>query len=152
MRKLLIAAAAAGLLAVAAPALAEVGGTSETGNQVNCGNNSKGTDVGPTGITIGGVSQAPPSGGTSGALVVCNDGGSAGLPQVIQGRIILSGDAGTQKGYVAADGDATNPPEAQGWARVDVSSAGPKVRCDDTEAAGSNSETPTAADGQDDCG
>lgn len=142
MRKILVAAMTAGLLALAAPAFADVGGTSEgTNNQVDCGNGSEGTDVGNTGLTIGGVKLAPQTPGTAGALVVCNDG----FQVPIQGRVILSGDAGTKSGYVAADGDVSNADQAEGWARVDLSPGAPVIRCGGPTdpGSGTNAENPS---------
>lgn len=95
-------------------------------NQVACGS---GTDV--AGVSV----YAGPNG-----VEACND--DADLPA--QGRIIATTDDG---GYVAADGDADNPTEAQGWIRVDQSG----VRCGDT-AGNLDSTHPGPEDGQDDCG
>lgn len=143
MRKLLIAAVAAGLLAVVAPAFADVAGTGEgTDNNVNCDNSATAQrqNVPQTGIWVAanGSQTAPQNGG---ALVLCNEGGGP-APSPIQGRIIASGN--TSGGYVAADGDRDNAAQAQGWARADVSAAGPKVRCGGPADAGSgtNAETP----------
>lgn len=145
MRKILVAAMTAGLLAVAAPAFAGPGGTSEnSSNQVNC---NSGTATGQqqrvpgSGIWVkaDGSQSSPQSGG---ALVVCNDAPTNnGVPVPIQGRVIASG--GTSGGYVAADGDADNPTEAEGWARIDLGTS-PAVRCGGAEGGGTNAETPTA--------
>ena len=117
MRKLIIAGLTAGVMTLAAPAFAGTGpgGTSEgqnpdgsETNQLDCG--TQGRDV--NGISVIGLDGAPS--GASGSLVVCND--DADYP--IQGRVIASGDAATQEGYVTADGDADNAEQGQGYARV----------------------------------
>jgi hypothetical protein len=96
-------------------------------NQVTCG---AGTST-PVGVVYAGQNGAE----------VCNDGRGA-VP--VQGRIIVTSDQG---GYVAADGDADNAPEAQGWIRVD----GNGVRCGD-EAGRRDATHPTSADTMEDCG
>lgn len=145
MRKLLVAAMTAGLLAVGGSAMADVAGTGEgtSDNQANCdkSNNSSITraNVPGSGIWVSGQgSQTAPQNG--GALVVCNESATNnGAPAPIQGRVILSG--GTGGGYVAADGDANNAPEAQGWARADIGSS-PQIRCGGPGGGGFNAENP----------
>lgn len=154
MRKILVAAMTAGLLAVAAPAFAGPGGTSETSNNVDC-NSSAATQrqqVPGSGIFISadGNQAAPQNGGS---LVVCNESATNnGAPAPIQGRIIASG--GTGGGYIAADGDANNPPEAQGWARLNISSnpsaAGP--RCGGPADPGTSTDSTTNNGSQAACG
>ena len=137
MRKLIIAAMTAGLFAVASPAFAGPGGTSETtGNNLSCG---VGTVAPPAGTNLQVNSEGGPEGG---ALVICNDG----APVPIQGRVIASGST-SGGGYVAADGDKDNPEQARGWARVDVSASGPVVRCGDKD-----STAPAAGDNSSKCG
>ena len=90
-------------------------------NDVECG---AGTEA-PTPV---GTATISPNGdpASGGELEACTDDGS-----VLQGRVIASG--GTDGGYVAADGDQDNSQEqAQGWARVDVSPSGPAVSCGST--------------------
>jgi hypothetical protein len=73
-------------------------------NQVDCG--------APTAdLTVGQVNAGgdPASGGY---VEVCNDGTDG----PVQGSIYAEGSA--SGGSVAADGDADNPAEAQGWARA----------------------------------
>ncbi len=134
MRKALAAGFVAGLMAIAAPALAGPGpgGTSEgtsgaSFNQVNCG--SAGTKIpGTQGAYLPG---APTGANTSGDLTFCNSGSD--LP--IQGRIILAGSGGANgvDGYAAADGDNSNPSGATGYSRlgghVDPSGGGVTIRC-----------------------
>ena len=157
MRKLLVAAMTAGLLAVGGSAMADVAGTGEgtstnpNNNQVDCDRSSTAqrAKVPGSGITVAanGNQSAPQNGG---AIVVCNDAATNnGAPAPIQGRIILSG--GTGGGYVAADGDANNPPEAQGWARADIGSS-PQIRCGGAEGGGYNAENPGAGASQANCG
>ena len=127
MRRLIIAGLAAGFMMLAtAPAFAGSGpgGTSEgqnsdgsENNQVDCG--TQGRDV--NGVSVIGLDGAPS--GASGSLVVCNDDGD----YPIQGRIIATGDASSQDGYVAADGDADNASQGQGYTRV----SGDGVECGD---------------------
>lgn len=108
-------------------------------NNVKC--NSGGTDVG--GLAKIYTTQ---SGTTSGGVGVCNDGGS--VP--VQGRVAAQGSE--NGGAVYADGDKDNANEqAQGFARMDVDSSGPKVRCGDAGGRKDASHT-QATDGQDDCG
>lgn len=142
VRNLLLSLATIGLMGLAGTALADgPSGSHEednvcdpvTGvcsdvwdNQVTCG---AGTQAG--GATV----YAGPNG-----VEVCND--DADLP--IQGRAIATTDDG---GYIAADGDADNAPEAQGWIRVDQNG----VRCGDP-TGNLDSTHPGTADGQDDCG
>jgi hypothetical protein len=80
-------------------------------NQVNC-NEGGSTDVGGLGFV---------SASSSGAEV-CADQGSA-IP--LDGRIVVS----AEDGYVAIDGDNSNPGASNGYARVDESG----VHCGDTE-------------------
>jgi hypothetical protein len=135
LRKLIIASIAAGALAIgAAPAFAGAGpnGTSETGNNVDCG--TQGQNVG--GFQVSGLPSGPPSPGP-GAIVVCNSGGAPGL----QGRIILAGTSGPPPdGYIAADGDASNDARAQGYIRVGNSG----VKCGNTAADPGTDDTDSA--------
>lgn len=156
MRKVIIAALAVGMMAVAAPAFAGEGpaGTSEghqepntppdTGthlvedNQTKCGTaDDKTVDTGK-GISVNAAGD--PSGG---GVVICNEGGND-VP--IQGRVIAAG--GTSGGWVAADGDADNPEQGQGYARADVSST-PSTRCGDTANGDTDSANPASGDGVD---
>lgn len=156
MRKMLMAAAAAGLLALGAPAFAGEGpaGTSEgqdnigtdenpvyqENNQLDCG----GADDSQLADTGQGVQLRGEGGAEGGAVVVCNDGDVA----PVQGRVIGSG--GTSGGYVAIDGDADNDPEqAQGWARVDVG-AEPGITCGDV--ATYQTDSVNSEGHQDNCG
>ena len=152
MRKMLMAAAAAGLLALGAPAFAGEGpagtsegqdniGTSEEpvyqeNNQVDCGDGALAET--PNGVQVKG--EGGPEGG---AIVVCNDGDGA----PVQGRVIGSG--GPSGGYVAIDGDADNAEQGQGWARVDLGTA-PGITCGSVE----NHETDSvnSPGHQDNCG
>ena len=133
MRKLIVLA---GLLAITiTPAFAdgpsgsheEDGSTPTWDNQVTCGSGTA-TPTGP-------VLYA----GTNG-VEVCNDGG----PVPIQGRAIVTTEQG---GYVAADGDNSNPAQSAGWVRVDSNG----VRCGD-DAGRRDATHPTSADGVEDCG
>jgi hypothetical protein len=153
MRKALGAFLGAGVLVLtaSAPAWADTAGTGEETtdsqgnttytNQVECGD----TNLLPAGPVV--VNGAQNAAGTGGELAVCQE--TADLP--VQGRILAAGDA-QSGGFVAVDGDADNQPEqATGWLRVDVSGAGPTVRCGD--AAGNlAADHPTEVDGQEDCG
>lgn len=122
MRKLIIAAMTAGLLAVAAPAFADVGGTSEnSNNQVDCNDSTPGATGFSQPISGGtyiGADGAPDASALSGALVICNESGA--VP--IQGRVIIKGGGANPTGtYIAADGDADNPQtQADGYAKVKV--------------------------------
>lgn len=133
MRKILLAVGV--IILAAAPAVAHgpSGSHEEDGsppvwdNQVTCGS---GTAT-PVGVVYA----------QSNGVEVCNDGTGA-VP--LQGRIIVTNEQG---GYVAADGDADNPGQGQGWIRVD----GGGVRCGD-DAGPRDATHPTAADGMEDCG
>ena len=133
MRKLLSVGALTVTLAVA-PALADgpSGSHEEDGspavwdNQVTCGSGTN-TPV------------ATVYAGTNG-VEVCNDGG----PLPIQGRFIATTEQG---GYVAADGDSSNPGQAAGWVRVDRSG----VRCGD-DTGRRDATHPTSVDTVQDCG
>jgi hypothetical protein len=167
MRKRTIIAAVAGLMMLGGPALADgVSGSTEHhqdcktnpdgtqtcttvyDNNVKCGTGTKTPGATPAGtVTVSGL----PSGGTpgsSGGLEVCTDDSS-----VLQGRIIASGSATDQSGYVAVDGDKDNKgdPKSQGWARIDGSKSGVAVRCGDANGRKDATE-PTADDTQADCG
>ena len=135
MRKIIVAAATAGLLAVAGPAFAGPQGTADSensSNNVSCGAGSPGSVAGTN------VAVNTAGGPEGGAVVICNDG----APAPIEGRVIASGST-TGGGWVAADGDKDNPgTEADGWARVDFGSGGVKVRCGGAEGGGWNSESP----------
>lgn len=100
--------------------------TTQWDNQVTCGT---GTDVAGANVYAG-----------SNGIEVCND--NADLP--MQGRVIVTSDDG---GYIAADGDADNAPEAQGWLRIDQGG----IRCGDP-TGNLDSTHPGAGDTQDDCG
>ncbi len=107
MRKKLVAALVVGLLSLTGPAALAKGpaGSKESkANEVTCNH-----DNGPSGS--GGNVYQGGNGvylGTNGAEI-CSDDNSG-----IDGRVILSSD-----GYGAADGDASNPSQGQGWGRVD---------------------------------
>jgi hypothetical protein len=157
MRKMLMAAAAAGLLALGAPAFGQnsPAGTSEgqdvtdptsgqtshvEDNQVDCGDGASALVDTTQGIQVRG--EGGPEGG---AVVVCNEGGN---DAPVQGRVIAAG--GTSGGWVAIDGDADNQPEqAQGWARVDVGAA-PGITCGDVASGQTDSADSTGA--QENCG
>lgn len=137
MRKLIIAGLAAGFMTLAiAPAFASPngpGGTSEghadpadpavwvDDNNVNCGTTGTALPDGSVVATDG------TTGGTGGALILCNDSGP------IQGRIILAGDA-TKGGYVAADGDKDNPSGGTGWSKVTIGADNPGPSCGDNDS------------------
>ncbi len=106
-KKLLLAAVVGVLLSFAGPAaLAKgpAGSKEDKKNEVTCNH-----DNGPSGSGVnvyqGGNAVYV---GSNGAEVCSDDNGG------IDGRIILSSD-----GYAAADGDASNPEDGQGWGRVD---------------------------------
>lgn len=154
MRKVLLLAltVVAGMLLLAGPSRADTAGTSEettttdaNGNPVTTYNNEVECGEGVAGDPTGGVAVIAADGGPEGgALVVCSDDN-----QLADGRVIASG--GTSGGYIAADGDKSNPNEqSQGWARVNVSSS-PTVQCGDS-AGRLAADHPEATDGQDDCG
>ena len=108
-------------------------------NDVKCA--SGGTDAQAAKIYTSG-------GGTAGGVGVCNDGTTA----PVQGRVVVEGDAASQKGTIYADGDKDNSNEqAQGFARLDVSGSGPTMRCGDG-AGNKDASHPGSTDGQDDCG
>lgn len=85
-----------------------------------------------------GTSVDNPEGGSlltvyvdEGSIETCSDDG---VP--LDGRIIATMDDG---GYVAADGDASNPEQLQGWVRVDSDgsvSCGPDGDHDSTDGGG----------------
>lgn len=126
MRRLALMPVVVLALTVTAASANGPSGSSESNNQVSCG---AGT------ATAVAVVYA----GTNG-VEVCNDGTT--LP--LQGRVIATTDQG---GYVAADGDAGNPAQAQGWIRIDATG----VRCGDS-AGGLDSTNPGANDTKEDCG
>src|SRR4051812_12183065 len=70
-------------------------------NDVTCGDGEAVATPAGTVVVYGLPNGAPSS---SGALEIC----SADSP-VVQGRVIAEGDAATQSGYIAADGDKDNP-------------------------------------------
>ena len=113
-------------------------------NDVRC---SKGAAADAGGVKV----YRKQSGTTSGGLGVCNDGtGPVGSAVPVQGRAVMQGSQ--NGGSVYIDGDKHNQPEqAKGWARVDGSTSGVKVRCGD-EKGRRDATHPTAIDGQDDCG
>lgn len=90
--------------------------------------------------------------GTSGGIGTCNEGKGALGSKVIQGRAVASGDA-TKGGSIYADGDKNNTQHQKltGWARIDGSTAGLKVRCGD-EKGRRDATHASSADGQEDCG
>ncbi|MGQ0431098.1 MAG: hypothetical protein ACT452_01675 [Microthrixaceae bacterium] len=158
MRKILVAAMTAGLLAVAAPAFAGPGGTSEGTtqngkgtNEVDCTDgNATGQQANVPGSGIWVKADGTP-GGTSGALVLCNDGTTAnGAPTPIQGRIIASGGASQGGGYIAADGDNSNETQAEGWTRVNIG-ASPSVRCGGPADANTSNDSTTNSGSQAAC-
>jgi hypothetical protein len=105
----LLSALAVGSVALAAPR------STESGNQVNCG--------APT-ADAAGLFQVNAAGSTSGGYIeVCNDGGV--VP--VQGSVYAEGtSSGGGKGTLAADGDASNPEQGRGWARL---SSDGKIGC-----------------------
>lgn len=117
MRKIAIAAMVAASLALGGSALADHGpaGSHEGGpedddfNQVTC------TSQAPSEAPFK-IDGDDPSDG-AGALVICFDNEDSEF----NGRVILSGDANNQSGYVAVDGDASNGAPLDGYVRVDSS-------------------------------
>jgi len=152
MRKILVAAMTAALLAVAAPAFAGPGGTSEDStNNVDCNSTpaTQRVQVPGSGIFISadGNQTAPQNGGS---LVVCNESATNnGAPSPIQGRVIASG--GTSGGYVAADGDKDNAEQAKGWARLNIGTS-PGVVCGGPADAGTSTDATTNGGNQAACG
>lgn len=155
MRKILAASMVAALLAVAGPAFADVAGTGEGGtgagdNNVNCDKSSTAQRQNVAGgifIAAEGNQAAPQNGG---AIVLCNEGNTAnGAPTPVQGRVIVKG--GTGGGYVAADGDKDNDPNAQGWARLNIGTT-PGVNCGGPADAGTNNNAETNGGTQAACG
>lgn len=107
MKKILAVFGVAALSALAFGANALAGPqSSETDNQVNCGPATADLTVGQ--VNAGGD---PASGGY---VEVCNDGADG----AIQGSVYAEGSA--SGGSAAADGDADNPAEAQGWVGADT--------------------------------
>ena len=97
MRKLMLVGAALGMSLSAGPVFANgPSGSTESGNEVSC----RGTGA-PAANVYAGLN----------GVEACSDDG---LP--LDGRIIVS----LEGGYAAADGDASNPAELQGWARLDA--------------------------------
>lgn len=143
MRKLLIAATAVGLMAIAAPAFAGVGGTSEdSNNNVSCG-------VGTVANPATSVQVNTSGDQNGGAVVLCNDDTPDG-PSPIQGRVIASGST-SGGGYVTADGDKDNDPAAQGWVRVNVGTS-PSVKCGGPADSGTSTNSETNNGTQAACG
>lgn len=112
MRKLVqvMIVAAAVLIggAGAAQAKGPSGSTESKDNKVTCNRN--------TGQSNGGANVYQAGNGvfvSSAGVEICSDDDSAA-----DGRVIVSAS-----GYASADGDSSNPSQAQGWARLD--SAGP---------------------------
>jgi hypothetical protein len=97
-------------------------------NQVDC-NEGSSTDVGGLGYVHASGSGAE----------VCADDGSA-VP--IDGRIVVSAD----EGYVAIDGDNSNPAPANGYARLDEGG----VHCGNTENQDSGADQ--SGNTAEDCG
>lgn len=143
---MIIAALAAGLMGIAAPALADVGGTSETDNDVSCGASPAAVPGGATQVNVDGDADG-------GALVVCNDDDPDGPVNVIQGRIIVSGtqSGAESSGYIAVDGDKDNPPEALGWVRVNLGAEDPGVKCGGPLAPGTSTDAETDNGTQNTC-
>lgn len=144
MRKIIVAAATAGLLSLAGPAFAgNSTGTQDTenaSNDVSCG--PANPAVPGTGVQVN--TAGGPDGG---AAVVCNDNKEGAQPAPvkapIEGRVIAAGST-TGGGWIAADGDKDNEgTAADGWARVDFGTGGPRVRCGGPEG-GWNSEAPAS--------
>ncbi|HEX9713894.1 MAG TPA: hypothetical protein VGB52_15235 [Actinomycetota bacterium] len=137
MRKAIVALCALGAAFLTAPAIADGPSGSQEERQAciddasgaevprqsdgACPDGSTDTTVWENNVTCGDGQDAGVGRIYAGAngVEVCNDGSGA-LP--LHGRIIVTSDDG---GYVAADGDRDNAPEAQGWARVD----GSGLRC-----------------------
>jgi hypothetical protein len=107
MRKLVLGLVIAATL-VGGPAMAASpsGSKESKTNTLTC-NGTTGPAEGGVNVYAGGNGAYAGSNG----LEVCSDDDSA-----IDGRLILSPD-----GYGAADGDDSNPDQAQGWARLDGS-------------------------------
>lgn len=97
-------------------------------NQVNC-NEQTSEDVAGAQLYAG-----------SNGVELCNEGGLAGA---IEGRAIATTDQG---GYIAIDGDGTNPAPGNGYARVDQSGfhCGDESNLDSGASQGGNT--------QEDCG
>ena len=112
-------------------------------NDVRCASGSR--------ADAGGVKAYGVQSGSGGGIGICNDGsGPVGSRVPVQGRAAAKGS--TSGGTVYIDGDKNNSPEQmKGWARVDASSSGVKVRCGD-EKGRRDATHPTSADGQEDCG
>lgn len=141
---LVVVVAALALLAIGAFAHADGPGGSTEHHQ-DCTNNS-------TGVTTHDVQGSCPSGSTSSTHytneVTCGSNAGAGGIDVfvgpsgfeicsgsdssvpLEGRVMASGDPGSQSGYVGADGDASNPGQGAGWIGVS-SEAGTPVACGD---------------------
>ena len=113
-------------------------------NDVTCGEGqAAATPLGT--VVVYGIPDGAPS--SAGALEVCSDDSA-----VVQGRIIAAGDATTQSGYIAVDGDKDNQPaQAQGFARVEGDATGLTARCGD-DAGAKDATHPGTSDGQEDCG
>lgn len=155
MRKLLLLTltVVAGMALLAGPSMAHVAGTGETettttdanGNQTTTYENKVECGQGIGGDPTNGVAvvnaEGDPSGGS---LVVCSDDDT-----LIDGRVIASG--GTSGGYIAGDGDNSNPAEAQGFARVNLNGS-PSVQCDDDTDPQTAAEHAGPEDDQGDCG
>lgn len=112
-------------------------------NDVRCAKGSK--------ANAGGVKVYTVQSGTSGGVGVCNDGtGPVGSKVPVQGRAVVRASQNGGTAYI--DGDKHNQPsQLQGWARVDATKAGPKVRCGDDKGR-KDASAPTRADGPEDCG
>src|SRR5688572_23614000 len=106
MRKKLLATAIVGVLSLAAgpAALAKgpAGSKESKKNEVTC-NHDNGASGSGVNVFQGGSGAYV---GSNGAEVCSDDNGG------IDGRIIVSSE-----GYVAADGDDSNPEEGKGWGR-----------------------------------
>ncbi len=137
MRKTLAAGFVAGLMAIAAPALAATPPSEGTTN------NTPNNNVSCNGNVVYGLPDGSSTPSSSGTLMICNDGTTA-PPPAIQGRIILSGSA-TSGGYIAADGDRDNPGQAAGYARLSAGTGGVAIHCGDTAHNDTDSTSGAAA-------
>lgn len=113
-------------------------------NEVRC-NKGEAADAG--GVKV----YRSSTGTTSGGLGVCNDGtGPVGSVAPVQGRAVAQGSQ--EGGSIYIDGDKSNSnATAQGWARIDGSTGGLKVRCGD-EKGRRDATHADARDTQEDCG
>jgi hypothetical protein len=109
-------------------------------NEVDCGS-GQAADTPALAGNLGGDPAA-----MEGYGEICSDDDNVAP---IQGRILVDGSQADGIN-VSVDGDASNPAPGDGWVSVHVGSA-PSVSCGDAEG-NLDSQTPTDADTQEDCG